>query len=106
MNKTASLLIILLLCIVFRAKAEDNLPPLITVTGKGKVRLPPDQVIVTVAVELRHESLDQVLKENDSKTAAIIAYLKKQGIGSKDIQTSYISVEPYYSYEENGPIKT
>ncbi|NDK55548.1 SIMPL domain-containing protein [Pontibacter fetidus] len=101
MKKT--LFLLLAFCIVGLAQAQQQiLPPMVNVNGVGEVRVQPDQVILTMGVEVREKTLEQARKQADSKAAAIIAYLKKQGVSEKDIQTSYMSIYPIYNSGEYG----
>ncbi|TXK47550.1 DUF541 domain-containing protein [Pontibacter qinzhouensis] len=82
---------------VLQAQTQQILPPMINVDGRGEVKVQPNEVVVTLGVELRDKNLDQVRKQADTKAAAIIAYLKKQGVDAKNIQTSYMHVQPVYN---------
>ncbi len=73
------------------------LPPLVSVSGYGEVKVQPDEINVQVAVETRDKSLDEAKKQNDTNVAAILAYLKKAGVDAKNVQTTYMSVQPIYS---------
>lgn len=81
---------------------QQPMPPLISVNGIGEVKVEPDQVMVNLGIEMRDKSLDQARKLTDKKAAAIIAYLKKQGVDAKDIQTSFVNVQPIFSNTEYG----
>ncbi len=87
----------LLFPLFLKAQAQQVLPPMISVNGIGEVKVQPDEVVVTLGVELRDKNLDQVRQQTDKRAAAIIAYLKKQGVESKHIQTSYMQVQPVHS---------
>ncbi len=85
---------------------QQVLPPLVSVNGIGEVRVQPDQATLTMGVEVREKTLEQARKQADAKAAAILAYLKKQGISEKDVQTSYMRVFPIYnngSYGQSSP---
>ncbi|WP_114782444.1 SIMPL domain-containing protein [Botryobacter ruber] len=97
MKKASLFLTLLFLFLGFQVKAQQVMPPLISVTGVGEVKVQPNEVVVTLGVEMRDKSLEQVRKQTDAKAAAIISYLKKQGVDAKDIQTTYMHVQPVYS---------
>ncbi len=80
-----------------QAQVQQVMPPMISVNGLGEVKVQPNEVVVTLGVELRDNGLDQVRKQTDKKAAAIIAYLKKQGVEAKNIQTSYMNVQPMFN---------
>lgn len=75
------------------------LPPLVNVSGYGEVKVQPDEINVQVAVETRDKSLDNAKKQNDKNVADILAYLKKSGVDAKNVQTTYMNVQPIYSGE-------
>lgn len=92
------LMLLLFVCTVLQAQAQQQqLPPLVSVSGVGEVRVPPTEVVVNIGVETRGNTLDAARTETDKKAAAIIQYLKKQGVDAKDIQTSYVTLQPMYS---------
>lgn len=81
---------------------QQVLPPLISVNGIGEVKLEPNEVVISLGVETREKTLDQARKQTDKQAADIIAYLRKQGVDAKDIQTSYVNLHPVYSGAEYG----
>ena len=89
-------LLVSLACVV---KSNDILPPLITVSGTGEAKAEPTEVSVTVGIELRDKSVEQVSSETDSRSAAIISYLLSNGVADANVQTSYVNLQPYYSYQ-------
>src|SRR5687768_15644367 len=103
MKKTLFLLLALCMISLVQVQAQQQvLPPLVNVNGIGEVRVQPDQVILSMGVEVREKTLEQARKQADLKAAAIITYLKKQGVNEKDIQTSYMSIYPVYTSGEYG----
>ena len=93
--------LVLMLSLACAVKSNDILPPLITVTGTGEAKAEPTEVSVTVGIQLRDKSVDQVSSETDSRSAAIISYLLSNGVADTNIQTSYVSLQPYYSYQSS-----
>lgn len=80
-----------------QAQPAAVLPPLVNVSGYAEVKVQPDEISLQVAVETRDKSLDEAKRQNDKNVAAILAYLKKSGVDSKNVQTTYMSVQPIYS---------
>jgi uncharacterized protein len=64
----------------------------ITVVGTGKASGAPDVAHFTVGVEAMGPSLQQVVDDNKTKMAALLAALKAQGIADKDIRTTSYNV--------------
>ncbi|WP_266205887.1 SIMPL domain-containing protein [Pontibacter kalidii] len=85
-----------------QAQQGQVLPPLVSVNGTGEVRVQPNEVVVNLGVETRGKTLDEARKETDKKAAAIISYLKKQGVDAKHIQTSFVTLQPIYNSGEYG----
>ncbi|TPE42145.1 SIMPL domain-containing protein [Pontibacter mangrovi] len=99
---------LVLLCMFFlsafavQAQQGQSLPPLVSVSGTGEVRVQPNEVVVNLGVETRGKTLDEARKETDKKAAAIISYLKKKGVDDRHIQTSYVTLNPVYPGGEYG----
>ena len=102
MSKIITTFTLLLFFCSYQAIASNELPNLITVVGRGEVKYRPDKVVVQLGISLRHENLDEVRQEVDERAADLIAYLKKQGISSSDLQTSFVTLQPIYSYDPEG----
>ena len=86
-----------------RVQAQQQpLPPLVNVLGVGEVRVQPTEVVVSLGVETREKTLEAARTETDKKASAIISYLKKQGVDEKNIQTSYVTLQPIYNGAEYG----
>lgn len=75
----------------------------ITVVGIGRASATPDIARVTVGVDVVNASLSKALTEVNTKTSAVIAQLKKQGIEDKDVRTVDFNVFPQQAYGPNGP---
>ncbi|MFC6996254.1 SIMPL domain-containing protein [Rufibacter roseus] len=78
---------------------QAPLPPLVSVSGQGEVKVVPDQVTFIVGVEVRERTLEEARKIADQRTSALLSALKKSGIDEKNIQTAYVSFQPIYNGE-------
>ncbi|HXT62105.1 MAG TPA: SIMPL domain-containing protein [Pyrinomonadaceae bacterium] len=93
------------------AHGQNNVePPLITVTGQAEVRVPPDEVLFTLAVENVDKDMVVASKKTDDSVRQILAIARKNNVKPEDVQTSQISVQPKYntddlSYEERNRVK-
>ncbi|QQQ01423.1 SIMPL domain-containing protein [Lysobacter enzymogenes] len=74
---------------------------LISVSGSAEVKVPPDEVLLSVGVESRAAGLDEARRENDKDVAKALAFLRAHGVADKDVQTDYLNIEPQYSYERD-----
>ena len=80
---------------VFAQNAVDR--PLITVSGQGEMRVPPDEVVFTLEVESVDKDVMAAKKKTDESVKKIFALARDNKVNSDDVQTSYISVEPKYN---------
>ncbi|RDV16510.1 DUF541 domain-containing protein [Pontibacter diazotrophicus] len=103
MRKINLIVLLLFAMTMLQAQAQQQpLPPLVNVSGVGEVKVQPTEVVVNLGVETREKTLDAARSETDKKAAAIINYLKKQGVDAKDIQTSYVTLQPMHNGGEYG----
>ena len=75
----------------------------VTVSGTGRVSVTPDRFSFFVGVQTMGPSVDAAVAENNRRTAAVIAALKKAGARDQDIQTSQFSIYPQQDYQEGKP---
>jgi len=73
----------------------------ISVTGDAVVKVVPDEVILTLGVETRHEELSVAKRHNDERVQRVIAAAKYLGVEEKFIQTDFINISPEYEYLSN-----
>lgn len=97
MKKT--ILLLVLFVFVSSVAQETNSPALVTVMGEGKLKIVPDQVAISIAIETKGTDTKVVKEQNDSKTAAVLKGIKKWGLAPADVQTQRVSLNPAYDYE-------
>jgi len=73
------------------------------VSATGEVSRVPDVAIITAGVMTRSTSATGAISENAARMERVRAALKRAGIADRDIQTSNISLNPEYRYQENMP---
>jgi uncharacterized protein YggE len=96
-------LISLLVVLAFPAAVltQTNIePPLVTVTGQAEVRVPPDEVVFTLAVENVDKDMVVASKRTDDSVRQILAIARKNNVKPEDVQTSHISVQPKYNTDD------
>jgi hypothetical protein len=71
----------------------------IYVTGLGKVKVVPDQVQITFAVESTGPKGNELQKANMQKVDAVLKYLASQGIAPADIQTERVYLTDQFLYD-------
>ena len=70
----------------------------ITVSGEGEVFAVPDTATFSVTVQEEAKVVKDAQSVATQKSNDIVAYLKKQGVDEKDIQTTDYSIYPQYDY--------
>jgi len=74
--------------------------PQIAVSGEGKVKVIPDEALITVSVETRGNVAKEVKKENDTKIEAVLKLIKKMNFAPTDFRTQRVNLNPQYDYEK------
>ena len=93
-------IILALFLFVFVAGVAQESPlSLVSVTGKGTVKVVPDKVLIKARIEHTGKSASEVKAQNDQVVNQIIKYLKSQEIPSKNFQTEYITLNKDYNYQ-------
>ena len=73
----------------------------ITVMGTGRASVAPDRYSFTVGVQTVSATVDDAVNENNGRTSAVIAALKRAGVADTDIRTSNFSIYPQQDYGQN-----
>ncbi|MEO6255703.1 MAG: SIMPL domain-containing protein [Sphingomicrobium sp.] len=92
------------------AQAQAPTPIVQTVAGTrldisatGEVTRVPDIAIITAGVMTRSASATAAIADNAKRMERVRAALKSAGIDDRDIQTSNLSLNPEYRYQDNQP---
>jgi uncharacterized protein len=96
------LILLLTLCAGADTALAQNAvePPLITVTGQAEVRVPPDEVLFTLAVENVDKDMLVANRKTDDSVKQILAIARRHNVKPEDVQTSQISVQPKYNTDD------
>jgi uncharacterized protein YggE len=73
------------------------------ISATGEVTRVPDLAIVSAGVQTLQPTATAAIEEAAAKMERVRAALKRAGIEDKDIQTSSISLNPEYQYDQNRP---
>src|SRR4051794_11819709 len=87
-------------CLAARSQAQfagAEHKPVISVSGTAEIRVVPDEVNLRIGVETRDVKLDDAVKQNETRLAAVLKFLKDSSVDAKDIQTDYVQIEPVYN---------
>ena len=72
----------------------------VTTTGTAEVNVVPDQVLLQIGVENQSPRPKSAKSATDATSRKILAALKEFGIDAKDIQTTYLSLQPQFDYRK------
>ena len=82
-------------------------PILLNLTTEGRVTRTPDIAELSAGVVSTAATASAALAENSRAMTAMVAALRKAGVANADIQTSNLSLNPQYRYENNrSPVLT
>jgi uncharacterized protein YggE len=73
------------------------------VSATGEVTRVPDLAIISAGVQTLRPTATAAIEENAARMERVRAALKRAGIEDKDIQTSNLSLNPEYQYDQNRP---
>lgn len=74
-----------------------------SLSAYGETRVAPDMATISLGVQSEATSAAGALKINGERMNQVMAALKKAGIAERDIQTSNLSINAQYAYEQNQP---
>lgn len=97
--KKAVVILVILMTTLSQAQELKQIP-MINVSGEGKLKVAPDQALISIAVETKGTNAADVKKENDAKMDAALKFIKKAAIAKEDFQTQRVSLNPNYDYEK------
>ncbi len=85
--------------------AAAPVPTTFSLSAVGETRIAPDMAAINLGVNTDAPTAGDALRANAARMTAVIAALKKGGLADRDIQTSNLSINPQYVYEQNVPPK-
>jgi uncharacterized protein YggE len=100
MSKQAVLILAFLFAGVTYAQESKAQVPQISVSGEGKIKIVPDQAIVTVGFQNTGKDAKEVKALNDEVVDKVLKFLKKSGIPASDYKTNNVSLGKSYDYEK------
>ena len=89
MNTKYAVVLLLAACC---ARAEQT----ISVTGDAEIKVVPDQVVISLGIEVHSETLGDARRGNDARVRSVRAAIRGMGIDEKDIQTDFIQLAVQY----------
>ncbi|MCL6684683.1 SIMPL domain-containing protein [Sphingomonas alba] len=73
------------------------------ISATGEVSRVPDVAIISTGVVTKAATATAAIQQNAQRMERVRAALRRAGIQDKDIQTSSLSLNPDYAYEQNQP---
>lgn len=98
--KTAVLILVTLFALTTQAQEQKAQVPQISVSGEGKVKITPDQVVINVGFQNTGKDAKEVKNLNDEVVDKVIKFLKKSGVPATDYKTNNVSLYKSYDYEK------
>lgn len=97
-NVFVGVLIIFFVFSVINLADKGETGETISITGYAEVSAKPDVAQITISVLSENRDLGVATEDNNTKTNAIVSFLKENGIEDKDIKTSTYNINPRYEY--------
>ncbi|WP_320815587.1 SIMPL domain-containing protein [Flavobacterium sp.] len=94
--KKVILLLIMVSSSVFAQEVKQV--PQISVIGEGKIKVVPDEALISVSVETIAKEVKEAKNQNDVIADKVLKLIKKKGILSSDFQTQRMSLTQNYDY--------
>ncbi|MEG1547149.1 MAG: SIMPL domain-containing protein [Clostridia bacterium] len=88
--------------IIVNAYAQQS--NVITVNGKGIVKVAPDTATITLRVRTTDDNAEVAQSKNSELMDAVVASLKANGVDEKDITTSYVTLNEQFDYKKEPPV--
>ena len=71
------------------------------ISATGEVTRVPDVAIISTGVVTRAPTATGAIRQNATRMERVRSALRQAGVADKDIQTSSLSLNPEYHYEQN-----
>jgi uncharacterized protein YggE len=94
--------VVLMACLftVLTYGQEVKQTPQINVSGEGKVKVTPDQVLILATVETKGNNSKDVKKQNDEQMESVLKLVKSMNLAPADYKTKRVSLNSQYDYDK------
>ena len=75
----------------------------LNLSSYGESTVAPNKATIMLGVQTDAPTAEAAIRENANKMSRVIAALKRGGLTDREIQTSNLSLNPQYVYQENLP---
>ena len=80
----------------FSLPAQQTAQQTIAVTGDAEIKVVPDQVVLSLGVEVHSKILSEARRENDSRVRQVREAVLQHGVEARDVQTDFIQLGMQY----------
>lgn len=97
------LTVVAFLCLaIYTAQGQEHCvpPKVVKTTGTAEIKVTPDRAVIQVGVERQSATAKAAKAAADGVSRRLLAVLKAQGIEDKDIQTTYLDLQPTSYYQK------
>ena len=99
MRRITALTILLVIACAGAPAAQTSATRTISVNGTAEVRVPPNEVILTVGVETDSPDIARARAENDRRVKAIAQAARELGMPAEHVKTEFLDIQPRYRDE-------
>lgn len=82
------------------AAAQTVVPATITISAEARVERAPDLAEMSAGVVTQASTASQASRDNAARMTAVIAALGRAGVRGADVQTTGLSLQPQYDYQD------
>ena len=75
----------------------------LSLSAYGEVKAAPDMAGISLGVQTQAPTAAEAISQNAARMGRIVESLKRSGVADKDIQTSGLSLDSQYAYEQDKP---
>jgi uncharacterized protein YggE len=97
-----SLIVLLLFASFFSGFAQESNTGTVEVIGEATLKVPPNQVILSLTVNEYSSDFSKALDGLNAKVNQLKKALEKAGVTQNDVKTTYYNVNEQYDYDQNG----
>lgn len=95
--KSAMILIVVLILAASGVLAADGGVRTITVQGRAKIEVAPDEAVLNLGVESFDADLDAAKLNNDRIVSAVLSVARESGVSDDDLRTDRLFIHPRYN---------
>jgi uncharacterized protein len=75
----------------------------LSLSASGEVKAAPDMATISLGVQTQAPRAADAMSANAKRMTEVVAAIRRGGVEAKDIQTSGLSLQPQWVYEQNQP---